>query len=109
MLSIASVVMNDGILKRSDVQPFHQPMPSPRPRMMQDGRDRRNQVAHQQEGDAGRRQRDDRADGQVDAADDDDQDLPDRQHASFRHVARDVAQVALAQEQVGVTSRRARR
>ena len=32
MLSIASVVTNDGMRNRSAVQPFHQPMTSPRPK-----------------------------------------------------------------------------
>ena len=104
MLSIASVVTNDGIRKRSDVQPFHQPMARPRLRMIAMAGMRRDQVTHQQVRDAGRGQRHDRADGQVDAADDDHEQLPDGEDAGLGHVARDVAQVALTQEQVGVVA-----
>ena len=100
MLSIASVVMNDGIRNRSDIQPFHQPMSRPIARMRPMAGYGRHLVAHEQERDAGRRERHDRADGQVDAADDDDQQHAHRQDARLGDVPGDVGQVALAQEQV---------
>ncbi len=34
MLSMARVVMKDGTRKRSEIQPFHQPMSNPSVRMM---------------------------------------------------------------------------
>ena len=105
MLSMASVVTKDGTRKRSETQPFNQPMARPMAEDEADGRVGRHQVAHQQEG-APRwpSQGHDGADRQVDASDDDDQQHAHGQDAGLGDVPRDVAQVALAQEQVRVVA-----